>query len=101
LGSEDPNFEGKEGQKNRAAQKAIISFNTINILELLLQFQFGIYNPREIDEQNIENLTELFLSSSFDPFAWESMIPIAVNAKHIDLSCVSLLILNMITDLIP
>jgi hypothetical protein len=40
-------------------------------------------------------------SSSASTIHEKSMIPIAVNAKHIDLSCVSLLILNMITDLIP
>jgi hypothetical protein len=76
-------------QQNSASQKAILSFNSINILESSLSLKFRIYNPQLMNIDNMNHLIELFFSADLDTFTWEAMLPIGVKLNDIDPSCIS------------
>lgn len=68
---------------------AIISINTMDLIDAPLPLHIGEFNPRPIVQTGVRDLANEFMSENFAPFKQESMIPILLNPEDIDSSCIN------------
>jgi hypothetical protein len=66
------------------ASEAIISINTIDILNPPLPLKFGAYNNRDLDEDKAKELLAMMKAQDFRQYRPESMIPLFLTLDDIE-----------------
>jgi hypothetical protein len=84
-----PSAPNKIVNKDDLARRAIISYNTFDILEPPRPLSFGEYNPRALNNLGVTALADTFLNGIFTPFRHEAMIPISLHPSELDQSCIN------------
>lgn len=69
---------------------ARFSMNVMNILDPPKELLLGRWNPRELDAKQWRRLKQSMLEHDLKPYNFENMIPIVVQRRHVDSTCISI-----------
>lgn len=68
---------------------ARFSMNIVNILDPPKPLLLGRWNPRELDPKQWRRLKQSMLDQDLKPFNFENMIPIVIERRHVDDTCIT------------
>ena len=71
----------EKSKKNKAALKALIGYARLDILEHADRLKFGEYNPRRIDNSQVQKLLESFYINKVDRYLPDHLIHLFVDRK--------------------
>jgi hypothetical protein len=73
----------------RPTSQAIISINAFNVHNPPVPLRFGEFKPSIFNKAHMHRLVKTFLKVSFDPFNWDSMIPILLSTGDLNPRCIN------------